>query len=373
MEHYDIIIVGAGLAGLTAALDLTLKKHCVLVIEKDPFPRHKVCGEYVSNEVRDYLDHLGVGLDKVRPVSINTLLLSTGKGKSIKTKLPLGGFGISRFAFDNLLYQKAVTSGAKFLFQKVETISFQNNGFKVFTDKNKTYTSNFVIGAFGKRSNIDKLLDRAFVKRKSHWLGIKSHYLYDDFPDDLVALHTFNGGYGGLSKTESGAVNFCYLATYKSFQEHKSIERFNENVISQNPYLHTFLKNAKPIFEEPLSIAQISFDKKAAVENHILMCGDSAGLIHPLCGNGMAMAIHSAKVVSERIHQYYIEGSSDRLKLESAYQREWNRLFGKRIRTGRWLQNLLLTETLSNIALSGITNSPFLLRNLIKMTHGNRI
>ncbi|WP_337251818.1 NAD(P)/FAD-dependent oxidoreductase [Maribacter halichondriae] len=264
MEHYDIIIVGAGLAGLTAALDLTLKKHSVLVIEKDTFPRHKVCGEYVSNEVHDYLDHLGVGLEEVRPISINTLLLSTGKGKSVKTKLPLGGFGISRYTFDNLLYQKAVSLGANFLFQKVASISFQNNGFKVFTNINRAFTSKFVIGAFGKRSNIDKSLDRAFIKRKSHWLGIKSHYVYDDFPDDLVALHTFKGGYGGLSKTESGALNFCYLATYKSFQKYKSVQEFNENVISQNPHLRTFLKDAKPIFEEPLSIAQISFHKKGS-------------------------------------------------------------------------------------------------------------
>lgn len=372
MEHYDIIIVGAGLAGLTAAIDLIRKKHSVLIFEKQSFPHHKVCGEYVSNEVRPYLESLGISIPKI-VTNIDTLTVSTISGKSITTKLVLGGFGISRYALDNLLYEKAISLGVRFIFQAVIDIKFQPSYFEVTDSTGENFNSSYLIGAFGKRCTLDKKLNRAFAGKKSSWLAIKAHYRYDEFPDNMVALHNFRGGYGGLSKTETGAVNFCYLVSYKSFQEEKNINAFHNQVIRQNPFLNTFLQNAVPLFDAPMSIAQISFDPKKSVENHIIMCGDSAGLIHPLCGNGMAMAIHSAKLAAELVHRYLKQGETKREKLERAYALHWNRAFQKRLWMGRQLQSLLLNERISNLALSTTIKSPWLLNQLIRSTHGKPI
>ncbi len=372
MERYDVIIVGAGLAGLTAALDLKKKNHSVLVFEKHTFPNHKVCGEYVSNEVRPYLDTLGVAIPPTS-VNIDTFKLSTVNGKSITARLPLGGFGISRYAFDNLLYEKALALGVIFVFQPVDDIAFEGSSFKVTTFKGQTYQSLFVIGAFGKRSNLDKNLNRAFISRKSPWLGVKAHYNYREFPENEVALHNFNGGYGGLSKTETGAVNFCYLTSYKSFQKERNIASFNEKVVAQNPFLKAFLKKAEPIFEDPMSIAQISFEGKKVVENHVIMCGDSGGLIHPLCGNGMAMAIHSAKMASGLINNYIVEKGNNRKKLEKTYIGHWNSVFRKRLWVGRQLQSLLLNKEISKLGLSLVVRTPGLLSRIIRATHGKPI
>jgi flavin-dependent dehydrogenase len=188
-----------------------------------------------------------------------------------------------------------------------------------------------------------------------------------------VALHNFTGGYGGLSKTETGAVNFCYLVTYDSFQKYRDIDRFNTAVVSQNPYLASFLSKAAILFDKPLSIAQISFEKKQAVEDHVLMCGDSAGLIHPLCGNGMAMAIHSAKLASECIDAYFREGKQDRKFTEMHYAAQWKETFGKRIAYGRSLQTLLMSPGLSNSLIGLTARSPRLLNAIVKRTHGNPI
>lgn len=370
MYDYDVIIVGGGLAGLTAAIHLSQKNHSVLVIEKKQYPHHKVCGEYVSNEVIPYLKKLNIPLHSLNVAQIENFQISTSDGKTIQTKLPLGGIGISRYALDNLLYKKALANGVRFVFESVDHISFKNLFFQVVTNLMQSYTSNVVIGSYGKRSLLDKQLNRGFVQQKSGWLAVKSHYHYDNFPDDLVALHNFKGGYGGLSKTETGAVNFCYLASYESFQAEKGIENYNENVVAGNPFLRDFLNKATPIFEEPLTIAQIYFDQKQSVEDHILMCGDAAGLIHPLCGNGMAMAIHSAKIASECIHNYLSNENYSRLKLESDYHTEWNKMFKQRLWMGRKLQTLLLNETMSNIALKVAVISPVLLRQLIRTTHG---
>lgn len=371
--QYDAVIIGGGLAGLTSAIHLAQKRHRVLVIEKKEYPHHKVCGEYLSNEIVPYLNTLGISLGIKEAVQISKLQLSTVTGKSVQTKLSLGGVGISRYALDFQMYKRAVSLGVLFLFESVDSIKLQSNVFEIVTDVNKEITSNIVIGAYGKRSNLDKHLKRNFIQQKSSWLGIKSHYEYDDFADDFVALHNFKGGYGGLSKTETGAVNFCYLASYASFQKEKNIKSFNEKVVAQNPFLNTFLEKAKPIFEEPLTIGQISFEEKKTVENHAIMCGDSAGLIHPLCGNGMAMAIHSAKIAAEGIDRYLTLRGYNRSQLENDYNAKWCKVFRFRLWAGRQLQSLFSNEELSDKAIGLVTRSPLLLRQLIKSTHGKPV
>lgn len=365
-----MVIVGGGLAGLTAAIHLSKRKLAVLVIEKNTYPNHKVCGEYVSNEVKPYLESLGVPLNSIVYADIDTLEISTVKGRRITTKLPLGGFGISRHAFDDMLYKTAKENGASFLFESVVRIDFHGDDFLTTTSNHKVIKAKWVIGAHGKRSNMDKVLNREFITRKSPWLGVKCHYKYDDLPSNLVALHNFKGGYGGLSRTEEGAVNFCYLASFESFQKHKNIQRFNAAVVSKNPFLYEFLKNAIPLFEQPLSIAQISFEQKQPIAEHVLMCGDSAGLIHPLCGNGMAMAINAARMASECILK---SGSASRQAIEKEYQERWAIEFNSRLWTGRQLQKLLMSDTLSNIALNTITKSEKLLHYMIARTHGKPI
>lgn len=371
MDNYDVIIIGGGLAGLTCAVHLANAGYNVLLLERNTYPHHKVCGEYVSNEILPYLEQLKLSLPDT--VFIDTLQLSTRNGELLQTKLPLGGFGISRFAFDHTLYQKAIAVGAIVHFETVNNIVFLEDRFVVRTEKEKEYSARIVIGAYGKRSGLDKQLNRGFISKPSPWLGVKAHYLMPDFPDNLVALHNFEGGYGGLSKTESGAVNFCYLASYKSFRTQKNIEKFNSNVVSGNKHLNYFLKNARPLFDEPISIAQVSFGQKDMVEDHILMCGDTAGLIHPLCGNGMAMAIHSAKIASERVDTYFKNKDYGRMEMEKDYTKAWKQAFKRRMQTGRILQSILLQPATSNFLMQTVSKSPGLIRSLIKRTHGKPI
>ena len=160
----------------------------------------------------------------------------------------------------------------------------------------------------------------------------------------MVALHNFKGGYCGVSQVENGNLNVCYIATYNSFQKYKNMETFKEEVLFKNRHLKQVFENSVEVFEQPLTISQISFSDKSPVENHMLMCGDAAGMIHPLCGNGMAMAIHSAKIVSELIIGYFNSQNLSRQQLESAYTRLWNAEFKKRIVTGRILQKFFGRE-----------------------------
>ncbi len=369
--NYQVIIVGGGLAGLVCATHLSKQNISVLLIEKNTYPKHKVCGEYISNEVLSYLQNLGFDPFSKGAKKINKLIISNSKSRAISTQLPLGGFGISRYCIDNELAKLAQNNGAEIIQDTVSDIAYNEEMFNVTTSQHGSYQANYVIGAYGKRSVLDKQLSRKFIKESSPYLAVKAHY-QGNFPDNEVHLHNFEGGYCGLSKVESGHINVCYITDYKSFKSYKNIDSFQENVMSKNNYLKTAFQKYKMVFDKPLTISQISFDHKQVVSNHILMCGDSAGMIHPLAGNGMSMAIRAAEMTSELILQAVSGTISTRAELEQRYKKMWDQEFKARLNAGHTLSKLFKITILTDILISSMKIFPFLLPLIIKQTHGRR-
>lgn len=368
-KKYHIIIIGGGLAGLTTALHLARKNLSVCLVEKNTYPHHKVCGEYVSNEILPYIKSLGIDPISVGAQQISRFKITDERGAVISANLPLGGFGISRYAFDNLFY-KAIVNQVAILFDTVEKVDFDGTHFSITTQKKEALEAEYVVGAFGKRSNIDAFLNRKFMRQKSPWLGVKAHYQMD-FPDDTVALHNFKGGYCGLSKTETGSVNACYLATFKAFKKYGDLEIFQKKVLAKNRHLEAFYRHARPLFKRPLTISQISFQEKRPVEKHIFMVGDSAGLIHPLCGNGMAMAIRSAQIFSEMFLENFEKGTMNREAMEQQYTAQWHHEFNERLKAGRLIQRLLMSPYASKAGFLLAKTFPSIVPRLIEKTHGN--
>lgn len=370
--NFDVIIIGGGLAGLCNAIHLSKFGKNVLLIEKNTYPKHKVCGEYISNEVLPYLSFLEINPFDFGAVKIDKFQLSTTNNKLIDAKLPLGGFGISRFQLDYILSEKAKENGVKILQDTVLETSFENEIFTITTKNNQKFRTRIIIGSFGKRSLLDVKLERDFIKKKSPYLGVKIH-VKGEFNSDLVALHNFKGGYCGVSKVENDAINLCYITNFLSFKKYKNINDFQENVVFKNEYLKDIFKSSEPLFVEPLSISQISFETKNPIENHIIMCGDSAGMIHPLCGNGMSMAIQSAQIASKLILNYLDGEILSRNELENKYISEWNKQFKWRLKAGHFIAMLFRNDKIANFLLRVIRRIPFLLPIIIKQTHGKPI
>jgi flavin-dependent dehydrogenase len=368
-QFLDVIIIGGGLAGLCNAIHLSKLGKKVLLIEKNEYPKHKVCGEYISNEVLPYLEFLEVNPFDSGAVRINNFQLSTIKSNIISAKLPLGGFGISRYTLDLVLSEKAKENGVTILQDTVSNVTFLKDVFQVETKDNNIFTSKITIGAFGKRSLLDVKMGRNFIQKKSPYLGVKIH-VKGNFKEDLVALHNFKGGYCGVSKVENNAINLCYITNYATFKQYKNIEDFQEQVVFKNNYLKEIFHSSEAIFEKPLSISQISFETKKPVEDHILMCGDSAGMIHPLCGNGMSMAIQSAQLASKLILNYFNGEIETRKELEKQYIRQWNRKFSLRLKAGHFIAMLFRKDTIASVLLHILKKLPFLLPIIIKQTHG---
>ena len=372
LAAFDVLIIGGGLAGLCNAIHLSKFGTKVLLIEKNEYPKHKVCGEYISNEVLPYLQYLEIDPFRFGAVKIDTFQLSTTTNKLISAKLPLGGFGISRYQLDFILSEKAKKNNVLIIQDTVIDVDFKEDVFSVETKNKQKFTSKICIGSYGKRSTLDVKLKRGFIKKRSPYLGVKFH-VKGSFSENLVALHNFKGGYCGVSKVENNTINVCYITNFLSFQKYKNINDFEKNVILKNHFLKEIFENSTSVFEHPLSISQISFETKKPIENHMMMCGDAAGMIHPLCGNGMSMAIQSAQIASKLILNYLKGNTMNRDTLEKRYIMQWNAQFKWRLKAGHFIAMLFRNDKVASILLQVLKRLPFLLPVIIKQTHGKPI
>ncbi len=368
---HNIIIIGGGLAGLTAALHLSRKGFSVQVIEKKAYPQHKVCGEYVSDEVQAYLQHLGADIKSIQPNHVDRFRLYAPSGTFIEAPLPLGGFGMRRYTFDQFLYKKAMDAGVDFLLNtKVEQVHFIGDHFEVQAQRQPIINAQVVLGSFGKRSTLDKALKRPFFQQPADYLGVK-FYLKANFPSDLVALYNFSGGYGGAVEVEDGTIDIAYLTRHDQVKACGGLQSFEEKIIWQNPAFKKLLTESERL-QPTLTISNISFRPKKQIQDHILMLGDAAGMIPPLAGNGMAMAIHAGKLASEAATDF-LQKKISRRQMEQQYQQAWNRQFAYRLFWGRRLHRFMGKPALSEFSVRALQKMPFLLPGIVRQTHGKEI
>lgn len=373
-RSFDIAVLGGGLAGLTSAIQLAKKGHKVVLFEKNAFPFHKVCGEYISMESWNFLEQVGVRLSEMDLPKISRFNLTTRKRK-MSVKLPLGGFGISRYSLDKKLFELAKDAGVKALDNtKVKSVKYvdDTDGFEIETST-EVYMAKVVIGAHGKRSNIDKELNRKFIQNpkplNQNYVGIKYH-VEADLPDDLIELHIFKDGYCGISKIDNGRFCLCYLTLAKNLSDFKGdVTLMEKEVLSQNPILKDYLLRFPSLYEKPLAISQIEFGKKELVANHVLMAGDAAGMITPLTGNGMSIALHSSKLLAYEVH-LFLSGEASRDEMELNYEIAWKNTFAKRIWVGRTFHKMFYNQGNVNLTAATIGKIPWLSQQLIKLTHG---
>ncbi len=362
-------IIGGGLAGLISATLLARRGFDVILFEEKEYPFHRVCGEYISNEVIPFLKHHDLFPKELHPVSISQFQLTSPSGQKLEMPLDLGGFGVSRFALDQWLSQEAMHAGVQFIHDRVVGSHFGDDTFLLETRMKGEHVVDHVIGAFGKRSTLDKKLDRPHISKRSPYVGVKYHLKTDVAEDNVIALHNFQGGYCGISRVEDSTFNLCYLSSRANLKKFGAVPTMEEAILHKNPYLKDIFTNSDFLFEKPEVINEISFSPKEPVYDHMLMTGDAAGMITPLCGNGMAMAIHSAKLVSQ-ILQDSTAKEDKRDVLEATYAKAWKEHFAKRLWAGRQIQKLFGSTVLSNAAVGFGRFVPAFSRKLMSLTHG---
>jgi flavin-dependent dehydrogenase len=372
-RKYDVAIVGGGLAGLSLSILLARKGYRICLFEKESYPFHRVCGEYISMESWDFMKNLGLPLSDWELPMIQQLCITAPNGESIYETLPLGGFGISRHKLDAALAAIARRESVD-LFEntKVNNIHFDHDIHQIETSTG-LFTATVVCACYGKKANLDVKWKRSFLKSQTqNYVGVKYH-VKAQLPDTQIALHNFPGGYCGISKIEDDRFCLCYLTHSNNLKMHgQSITAMEGKVLKTNPVLKKLFEEAVFLFDEPVTIAQISFAKKSQIENHVLFVGDAAGMITPLCGNGMSMAFHASKIASGSITAF-LNNEIKRDEMELKYKKDWNQQFSSRLRTGRIIQRFFGNPFWSTFLIRIMKPFPIIVRGLIRQTHGDKI
>jgi flavin-dependent dehydrogenase len=256
---------------------------------------------------------------------------------------------------------------------KVNDVTEINENSYLVHSNFETIEAKIVIGSYGKRSNLDIKLNRDFIQNKAkgldNYIGIKYH-VKANLPKDVIELHNFKNGYCGISKIEEEKYCLCYLTTAQNLKDHNgNIKKMEESILHKNPFLKTYFTSFESFYEEPLAISQINFSNKTQHENGILMLGDAAGLITPLCGNGMSMAMKASKILSELLPQYF-EHEINKKQLTTKYVFQWKQNFSTRLWVGRKIQAVFGNDNMTNLLINVIKPMPFLVNKLVSLTHG---
>ena len=341
---------------MSLALQLSRAGKRVLLAEQGSYPRHKVCGEFLSTESMGFLEHLGIPLSQMTLPHINKLVLSSEKGAITKANLEVGGIGISRYWLDDLLHELVMKEDIEYLEEsKVESADahvMQVNG--------RNYDCDLVVASFGKYPPI--FGDKA-SKNLKNYVGVKYHIRHDH-PKDEIVLHSFQGGYCGMSKIEDDMSCLCYLIEAKLIKDHGGISAVEQAVLWKNPRLKTIWAQAEFLYDKPLTTSNIQFRKKALYDSNFLYVGDAAGAISPLSGNGMSIALHGSKLLAQTILNHPE-------KIRDEYSMQWRSTFGSRIRGARFLNSIMLNPTSHHWVLKGLNSLPPLKQRIVRKMQGN--
>lgn len=359
---YDCGIIGGGIAGLSLSILLAQKGHKVILFEKNDYPFHKVCGEYVSNESRDFFMRLGLPLDSWQLPRISKLGISSEKGFMLNADLDLGGFGISRYKIDQALCGLAIQAGVR-VAQKCRVTNVSDQSISTTQGQ---YQVKLAVGSFGK---VSPVFSNYEPSRGPNYIGVKYH-IKADFPDNRIELHNFSGGYCGISKVEDERYCLCYLTLAENLKNSgNSIKNMEENILFKNPFLKTIFTSSNFLTETPVTVSNIKFGMRKLYDGQLVYAGDAAGCISPLTGNGMSMAAWSANELADYADAY-LKGKLSHDALKTQYALGWQKQFSARLQRGRLLQKILSQKTLSHFVLRSLGLSGALTRQVIRSTHG---
>ena len=373
-NSFDCAIIGGGLAGLCLAIQLVDKDISVVLFEKNSYPFHKVCGEYISMESWDFLKGLGLPLEELNLPVINQLGISSEKGFMLNHELKMGGFGISRYSLDCYLSQIAIKKGVILLENcKVNAVDKISDHTYKINSSGGSFTSKVVCGSYGKYIPAFMQNDSSTEKEKNaaNYIGVKYH-IKTNLPSSRIELHNFRDGYCGISKVDQGWHCLCYLTTAKNLQENgKDIKTMEENILYKNPFLKDYFTNSEFINSQPLVISNVQFRKKHSDVNGIFLLGDAAGSITPLCGNGMSMGMRASKLLVTELIALFAHKQLKEDVVKN-YRSSWNHAFNRRITAGYYLQNLFGRTNTTDYSLRILARLPFVTSKLVSLTHGDK-
>ena len=351
MEHFDVAIIGAGPAGSSAAIALARKGYSVALLDKQQFPREKLCGDFLNPISWPLLRELEIdgAVLSCPHEKVTRFRFTSFSGEEAEVPLPTSkdgtifGLGLRRFDLDYLLLTKAKGEGAR---------DFQNCKLKELRRESPSWLLRFdragvidelrasvLIGADGRNSWVGHHLGMTSgAAMQGRAIGFQLRLKSSNSLAGKVEIHLFPGGYAGLVGLDGNTLNLCLAIDKIRLQHHRSLDRLLRFGLSSNPRLETMLRRSE-IAGQARSVYPVYFSPRRSYGDRVLLTGDAARVNEPVTGEGIYFALKSGELAARAIDQAFRKGdlSADQL---CTYDRECRSTFRTRWRINtliRWL------------------------------------
>jgi flavin-dependent dehydrogenase len=316
----DVIIVGGGPAGSAAGILLARRGYEVVLLEKQRFPRDKLCGEFLAPEGRSILEKLGV-LSKVLAAGAQTVTRAAfvspdGEELEVSWAQVLGAndsaLGISRAVLDHVLLEEARAAGVTVIEGFCATAPLVEDGRVAgvkgrwgATEEEAAFSSRLTIDASGRKGVLVQHVSPAETKKANgpRRFGFKAHFSNVHGLEDRIELYFYPSGYGGLINIENGMANLCFITSQDIARTGAgSAEKLLEQTLFENPLARRRLSPAK-VEHKWIGVGPLSFGRRSRAYPGLLALGDAAAEIDPFLGEGMLIALQTAELSVEAIDQ----------------------------------------------------------------------
>ncbi|MGH8066455.1 MAG: NAD(P)/FAD-dependent oxidoreductase [Candidatus Entotheonellia bacterium] len=374
MTAWDIAVIGAGVAGSTAAVLLAQRGLRVILIEKGAYPRQKVCGEFLSPEGAGVLRRLGVWpqIEAHHPPRIDGFTLSAGR-RETRHRLPAPGWGVSRWVLDHVLWEHAKRSGV--MTQERCTVAQvtgdSQRGFALSVQpagrSSTPIQARAVLCAAGRQWQPRGQQSTPPNRERARFVGFKAHFQGVAL-DRHVELHTIRHGYCGMVEVAGGVTNLCcWIEAMALRRAGGTPDHLLASALVENSRLRLRLQRAKQL-STPWTTTSFTYGRTVApVASEIWNIGDCAAMVAPLTGDGMGMGLRAAELAATMmLAVFWQESAWDQVTAE--YARRWRREFLPRLRWGQGLEAMLLQPRLASLSCVALHCVPALMNQIYRRT-----
>ena len=294
----EVFVIGGGVAGCAAAIALSRKGRSVTLIEREPTPRHKVCGEFLSGEALEDLSALGIDVAALGAVPIPYVRLAAAR-RAAEAPLPFPAASLTRKTLDTALIAEAIAAGVRVeRGRSVQALGHTATGmWQATLDDGAVCEAPTAFLATGKHD----LRGHARPKDPQRWVAFKMYYRLAPAQAAELAhaseLMLYPGGYGGIQPVEGGIANLCWVVQqrYLSRVGHRW-DKFLAKMQQDCPHLAMRLAGAEALLDKPIAVTHIPYGHiRRTTENGLYCIGDQAAVIPSFTGDGISIALHTAR------------------------------------------------------------------------------
>jgi len=337
-KNYDVIVVGAGPAGITAALFAAKQNRSVLLLERTAFPREKICGDGLSTRAVKTLEALGLYetfLERCPINRIDGVVFSSPKGArlpinyaSMGRKDDVEGYTLNRTLFDDFLLNEARRAGvdvverftARELLRDDSGAVVGVSGDDTYRTRVRTYGAKVVVCACGIFPRILRLAGMDYPKTERCVFGVKQYFKGVDCDPRMIEMHFIPSiieGYFWIFPEVGDVVNIGFIIPERiRRRRHIDGRKELERIISSPRFAHRF-RFAEPLSEPKAAFLNLGGTKVFPPVAGLLVIGDSMGLTEHFTGEGVGNAMFSAQKAAEVINSAFTAGdfSAKRMSL----------------------------------------------------------